>query len=180
MCDCKRHQDATLLCTCICPEHRNFDKAYDLAMQRYDTIVEQATRIRDLERDKRQADWSAEGRVENLLADHLYDGSNGPLTDSQELDYRRNLAKTLVEEFGPPAPVIPVRDTQWYAYWTGVHQSVQHWADGTQMKCPYPQPSIDSEYHCAKDPGCNIKYGGEAPNQEHSANCTQLNRVVWK
>lgn len=142
-------------------------------IQDHSTLVEQL-------KDKRQADWRAEGKVENLLADHLYDGGNGPLTDSQAEDYRRNLARTLVEEFGPPAPVVPVRDTQWYAYWTGVHQSVQHWSDGREMRNPYPQPPIDSEYHCAKDPGCNIKYGGEAPDQEHSARCAQLNRVAWK
>lgn len=130
-------------------------------------------------RDKRQADWRAEGQIENLLADELYDGSNGPLNEERMEDYRRSLARKLNADFGPPAPVVPVRDTQWYAYWTGVHQSVQHWADGSQMKCPYPQPPIDSEYHCAKDPGCNIKYGGEAPDQEHSARCAQLNRVAW-
>lgn len=33
-----------------------------------------------------------------------------------------------------------VKDTQWFAYWEGVHQAVQHWATGTPMSCPYPNP----------------------------------------
>ncbi|QOP65249.1 hypothetical protein SEA_ZAYULIV_53 [Microbacterium phage Zayuliv] len=33
-----------------------------------------------------------------------------------------------------------VRDTQWFAYWEGVHQAVQAWANGTPMSCPYPTP----------------------------------------
>lgn len=38
MCGCKKHGDKSAECTCICPEHRNFDRAYDLAQQRYDEI----------------------------------------------------------------------------------------------------------------------------------------------
>ena len=33
-----------------------------------------------------------------------------------------------------------VKNTQWYAYWEGIHQAVQHWANGTPMNCPYPTP----------------------------------------
>lgn len=33
-----------------------------------------------------------------------------------------------------------VKDTQWFAYWEGIHQAVQYWANKTTMKCPYPTP----------------------------------------
>jgi hypothetical protein len=39
MCGCERHHDRAADCTCICPEHGNFQRAYDLAMSRYDDIV---------------------------------------------------------------------------------------------------------------------------------------------
>lgn len=40
MCGCQKHHDETADCTCICPEHRNFEVAYDLAMSRYDLLKE--------------------------------------------------------------------------------------------------------------------------------------------
>lgn len=39
MCGCEKHHDKSKPCTCICPEHGNFQRAYDLAMERYDEIV---------------------------------------------------------------------------------------------------------------------------------------------
>lgn len=39
MCNCPKHDDPSERCDCICPEHENFDKLYELAMTRYDTIV---------------------------------------------------------------------------------------------------------------------------------------------
>lgn len=117
-------------------------------------------------------------KVENLLADELYDGGMGYMGDKQFLEYRRSLAEKITELVNEEdSRQLAVRDTQWYAYWTGIHQAVQHWADGKPMECPYPQPPIDSQYICAQDPGCNVRYGGQAPDQEHSANCAQLNRV---
>ncbi|QWS69723.1 hypothetical protein SEA_WILLIAMSTRONG_56 [Microbacterium phage WilliamStrong] len=116
-------------------------------------------------------------KVENLLADELYDGGFGMMGEEAFLKYRRNLAEQITTLVNEEDAKRPVRDTQWYAYWTGVHQAVQHWADGNQMQCPYPQPPFDTEYHCAQDPGCNVRYGGQAENQEHSANCVQINRA---
>lgn len=219
MCDCKRHQDATLLCTCICPEHRNFDKAYDLAMQRHVAIQVQATRIQELEtylanvttltgattdpeegvrvgtagefaarwngmpleqrervvkhileaqdtaqacviknheglqqqlEDQRLYDFKATDQIENLLADELYDGGSGPMSVEQVEEYRRNLARKLNAEFGGPVTATPPKepatgDTQWYAYWEGVSQAVQHWANGTDMRCPYEAPPAVGE-----------------------------------
>ena len=39
MCGCEKHRDEARDCTCICPEHKNFELAYQLAMDRYDEIV---------------------------------------------------------------------------------------------------------------------------------------------
>lgn len=36
MCGCRKHFDETADCDCVCPEHRNFDAAYALAMSHYD------------------------------------------------------------------------------------------------------------------------------------------------
>lgn len=38
MCGCEHHHDASAACTCVCPEHRNFEAAYALAMTRFDEI----------------------------------------------------------------------------------------------------------------------------------------------
>lgn len=38
MCGCEHHHDPSAACTCVCPEHRNFEAAYALAMTRYDEI----------------------------------------------------------------------------------------------------------------------------------------------
>lgn len=101
--------------------------------------------------------------IENLLADELYDGWLGPMGEQSFEEHRRALADKLAELVGErlshehtvnvlrtdwermrisdqeqDEPL--VKETQWYAYWTGVHQAVQHWADGSQMECPYPTP----------------------------------------
>jgi hypothetical protein len=53
MCGCEKHHNKRANCTCICREHRNFERAYDLAMNRYDEIralraaLEAAERERD-------------------------------------------------------------------------------------------------------------------------------------
>ena len=39
MCGCDKHLNEWAECTCICPEHKNFDRAYDLALVRYYEIV---------------------------------------------------------------------------------------------------------------------------------------------
>lgn len=51
MCGCKKHHDPEAACTCICPEHRNFDRAYELAMQRYDEVVDLRRRLKQGRRD---------------------------------------------------------------------------------------------------------------------------------
>ncbi|QZE10344.1 hypothetical protein SEA_KATCHAN_56 [Microbacterium phage KatChan] len=102
--------------------------------------------------------------IENLLADELYDGGMGYLGDEPFLKYRNGLAGKLAELVGEymshektvnvlradwdrvhisdPEQDEPLpKESQWYAYWTGVHQAVQHWADGSQMACPYPTPT---------------------------------------
>lgn len=219
MCDCMKHTHPGSPCTCICLEHKNFQKAHDLAMQRYDVIVEQATRIQELEayiskvatltgattdpemgvrvgtagefaarwngmlleqrerivthlleaqdtaqacvmknheglqrqlEDQRLYDFRATDQIENLLADELYDGGSGPMSVEQVEEYRRNLARKLNAEFGGPVtaplPKEPATsDTQWYAYWEGVSQAVQHWANGTDMRCPYEAPPAVGE-----------------------------------
>lgn len=101
-------------------------------------------------RDKRQADFRAIDQIENLLADELYDGGSGPMSEEQVEDYRRNLARKLNAEFGGPVTATPPKepttgDTQWYAYWEGVSQAVQHWANGTDMRCPYEAPPAVGE-----------------------------------
>lgn len=40
MCDCRKHQNIFKKCDCLCPEHKNFELAYKLALARYDTISE--------------------------------------------------------------------------------------------------------------------------------------------
>ena len=40
MCGCEHHHDRARPCTCICPEHRNFEAAFALAMSRYDEILD--------------------------------------------------------------------------------------------------------------------------------------------
>jgi len=41
----------------------------------------------------------------------------------------------------------PVKKTQWFAYWRGVQDSVQHWANGTPLRCPYDTPTQAQETH---------------------------------
>lgn len=49
MCGCEKHQNKKAECTCICPAHKNFEMAYDLAMERYDTIVALSEKVGELE-----------------------------------------------------------------------------------------------------------------------------------
>lgn len=79
-------------------------------------------------------------KVENLLADELYDGGFGTMGDEAFLKYRRRLAEQVAELVNEEDAARPVKESQWYAYWTGIHQAVQHWAEGTPMECPYPTP----------------------------------------
>ena len=39
MCGCDKHNNRRATCTCICPAHKNFQAAYDLARARYDVIL---------------------------------------------------------------------------------------------------------------------------------------------
>lgn len=56
MCGCNHLTDHDAVCTCICEEHKNFDMAFRMAMQRYDTIV-------SLQRENAQL----KGHLERLL-----------------------------------------------------------------------------------------------------------------
>jgi hypothetical protein len=40
----------------------------------------------------------------------------------------------------PASSSSEVKDSQWFAYWAGIHAAVQHWANGTPLDCPYPVP----------------------------------------
>lgn len=58
MCVCEQHHDRTKPCTCICPGHRNFDQAYELAMSRYDLIrAERARYVALADGVRSLADW---------------------------------------------------------------------------------------------------------------------------
>lgn len=58
MCGCEQHHDPDAACTCICDEHRNFERARDLAFVRMDEIrklraeVARLTAILDAEQDE--------------------------------------------------------------------------------------------------------------------------------
>jgi len=40
VCGCDKHSNRRAECTCLCKEHRNFDLAYKLAMERLTIIQE--------------------------------------------------------------------------------------------------------------------------------------------
>ena len=40
----------------------------------------------------------------------------------------------------PGITPVEAKATQWFAYWQGVQASVQHWANGIPMRCPYDTP----------------------------------------
>lgn len=72
MCGCQKHHDDTQPCTCICPEHGNFEAARDLAMRRYETIRTQANRAEKAERTL--AEVTAErDEAQRHIAYHLHD-----------------------------------------------------------------------------------------------------------
>lgn len=67
MCGCAKHHDETAVCTCICPEHANYDAAYALAMRRYDELTTLAVKldaaeaqVEDLQRQLAEAVGQAE------------------------------------------------------------------------------------------------------------------------
>lgn len=61
MCGCERHHDETQPCTCICPEHGNFELAHHLAASRYDEIVRLKHIAEQVEAERdRLAQWKAE------------------------------------------------------------------------------------------------------------------------
>lgn len=68
MCGCKKHRSKSAECTCICPEHRNFDRAYELAQQRYDEI-----RALQAELAARDHPWSS-------VSDGIYVVHDGTVT----------------------------------------------------------------------------------------------------
>jgi len=48
MCGCAKHGNRKAECTCICPEHGNYQLAYDLAMSRYDVILALQSEVKRL------------------------------------------------------------------------------------------------------------------------------------
>jgi hypothetical protein len=76
MCGCKRHGDKDASCTCICPEHRNFDAAYDLAMRRYDEIRELRARFDEAQREALYA-----------ARDALYRGEGPDMFEDSDIVY---------------------------------------------------------------------------------------------
>lgn len=99
--------------------------------------------------------------IENLLADELYDGGMGYMGGEQLLKYRRNLADQVAELVGE-------------------HMSHEHTINVLRSDWERLKRVAEAGYKCLQDPGCNVRYGGQAPNQEHSAQCAQFNRILEK
>ena len=50
MCDCIKHRKRFAKCTCVCPEHKNFDLAFKLAVERHALLLRQEAQIEELHR----------------------------------------------------------------------------------------------------------------------------------
>lgn len=73
--------------------------------------------------------------IENLLAEVVSERMSHERTvNVLRADWER--LRVSAQEQDDQLP----KETQWYAYWTGVHQAVQHWSEGTPMVCPYDTP----------------------------------------
>jgi len=77
--------------------------------------------------------------IKAQLGPYLQNASSYP--DSWDVTYRCPGIEGIVNPN-------PVKGTQWFAYWEGVHDSVQHWANGTPMRCPYDAPEEAKSLPC--------------------------------